>query len=178
MRRDRRGCESKMSLQKEVQTSGYGNRERQGNSEVDEIEENLDIVELNLKFVQCPIQTTLQVLGKKWTLLILRDIGFRRVDRFSRLLETVSGITPRVLSMRLKELEETGYIKCVEKQKRPMIMHWNLTQKGRDTLPILLNLLSFGSKWYPEVVFRDLKTRSRLNQIFTRKEMRILNKYS
>jgi DNA-binding HxlR family transcriptional regulator len=150
----------------------------QRNLEANEIEENADVVELNLRFVHCPIQTSLQVLGKKWTLLILRDIGFRRIDRFNRLLETVSGITPRVLSMRLKELEKTGYIKCIEKQKTPVVVRWSLTQKGRDTLPILLKLLSFGSKWYPEIVFEDSKARSRLNQIFTSKEIKILNQYS
>ena len=67
--------------------------------------ETSEIIQLNFKFAQCPIQTALRVLGKKWTLLILRDIGFRKVHRFNRLLESVSGITPRVLSMRLKELE-------------------------------------------------------------------------
>jgi DNA-binding HxlR family transcriptional regulator len=137
-----------------------------------------EIVQLNLRFVHCPIQTSLLVLGKKWTLLILRDIGFRGVDRFNRLLETVSGITPRVLSMRLKELEQEGYIKCVERQKNPMIVRWTLTEKGRDALPILLKLLSFGSKWYPEIVFEDDKVRTRLNQIFTPKEVKILSKYA
>jgi len=140
--------------------------------------ENSEIVELQLRFVYCPIQTTLQVLGKKWTLLILRDIGFRKIDRFNRLLETVSGITPRVLSMRIKELERAGYIKCIRNNRSPMVVQWALTRKGRDTLPILLKLLSFGSKWYPEFVFEDSKARTKLSQIFTPREMKILNKYS
>ncbi len=161
-----------LSLQTDVQRRG----EKQANESLQI--NNSEIVQLNLKFVRCPIQTALQVLGKKWTLLILRDIGFRKIDRFNRLLETVNGITPRVLSMRLRELERTEYIRCIEKQRSPMIVRWTLTRKGRDTLPILLKLLSFGSKWYPEIVFDDTKARNRLDQIFTRREMKILSKYS
>jgi DNA-binding HxlR family transcriptional regulator len=107
------------------------------------------------KFAQCPIRASLGVLGKKWTLLLLRDIGFVGVDRFNRLLETVPGITPRVLSMRLKELEKEGFIECIEKGKSPMIVRWALTEKGRDVLPILMLITSFGSKWHADVVFED-----------------------
>jgi DNA-binding HxlR family transcriptional regulator len=160
------------SLQSEVQSSS-----EKMVLETREVEDS-EIVQLDLKFVHCPIQTTLQVLGKKWTLLILRDIGFRKIDRFNRLLETVRGVTPRVLSMRLKELERTGYIKCKKDRRSALIVRWALTRKGRDTLPILLRILLFGSKWYPEIVFEDEGARSRLNQIFTRKEMKILHKYA
>ena len=59
----------------------------------------------DVKFAQCPIKTSLGVLGKKWTMLILRDIGILGVDRFNRLLDSISRLTPRVLSMRLKELK-------------------------------------------------------------------------
>jgi DNA-binding HxlR family transcriptional regulator len=57
-------------------------------------------------FIKCPIKTSLGVLGKKWTMLIIRDIGVYKITRFNRLLESIEGITPRVLSMRLKELEK------------------------------------------------------------------------
>src|SRR5271155_2834728 len=58
-----------------------------------------------VEFKVCPIKASLGVLGRKWTLLILRDIGFRKIGRFNELLRSVSGLTPRVLSMRLSELE-------------------------------------------------------------------------
>jgi DNA-binding HxlR family transcriptional regulator len=67
-------------------------------------------------FIECPIKASLKVLGKKWTILIIRDIGVYKVARFNRLLESVSGITARVLSMRLKELEKEGFIECIEKR--------------------------------------------------------------
>ena len=74
---------------------------------------------------------------------------------FNRLLESISGLTPRVLSMRLKELEEEDFIECVEESRSPSMVIWRLTQKGKDTLPILMQLTAFGSKWYSDVVFED-----------------------
>ena len=112
-----------------------------------------------IEFVQCPIRTSLGVLGKKWTMLLLRDIGILGIDRFNRLLDSLPGLTPRVLSMRLKELEKEGYIHCIEKGKSPMIVRWNITEKGRDIIPILLQFTAFGSKWYADVVFKDKKPR-------------------
>jgi DNA-binding HxlR family transcriptional regulator len=67
-----------------------------------------------VRFINCPIKTSLGVLGKKWTIMIIRDIGFLKINRFNRLLESIQGLTPRVLSMRLKELEKEGFIECTE----------------------------------------------------------------
>ncbi len=123
----------------------------------------------DLKFQQCPIKASMGVLGKKWTTLILRDIGFRKIDRFNHLLESVPGLTPRVLSMRLKELERDGMIEKVEDETSPMVIRWALTEKGEDALPILMRLIAFGSKWYAREVFEDKVPRS-LNEIFTKPE--------
>jgi len=129
-----------------------------------------------VEFVECPIKTSLGVLGKKWTMLILRDIGFRRIDRFNRLLESVPGLTPRVLSMRLKELEEDGYIECIENQKSPMIVRWSLTQKGNETLPILMRFIGFGSRWYAHEVFEDKIPRT-LTELFNPDALEIMRGY-
>jgi DNA-binding HxlR family transcriptional regulator len=68
------------------------------------------VIKPQVRFIECPIKTAQGVLGKKWTILIIRDIGLNKIRRFNRLLESIPGITPRVLSMRLKELEKEGYI--------------------------------------------------------------------
>jgi len=109
------------------------------------------------------------VFGRKWTTLILRDIGFRRIDRFNNLIESVPGLTPRVLSMRLKELEKDGIIQKTEDETSPTVVRWTLTEKGMDALPILMRLMAFGSKWYADEVFEDKVPRS-LNEIFTKPE--------
>jgi DNA-binding HxlR family transcriptional regulator len=118
-----------------------------------------------VEFINCPIRTSLGILGKKWTILILRDIGFLRINRFNRLLESIKGLTPRVLSMRLKELEKEGFIECSEEKRSPMMVQWDLTEKGKDTMPILMQLTAFGSKWYSDIVFEDKKPRM-LKEIF------------
>ena len=124
-----------------------------------------------VKFVQCPIRTSLGVLGKKWTMLILRDIGFLKIVRFNRILESISGLTPRVLSMRLRELEEEGFIEREGGKREPIEVVWKLTEKGRDTMSILIQLTAFGSKWHADVVFKDKRPRS-LNEIFPQPEAR------
>jgi DNA-binding HxlR family transcriptional regulator len=77
--------------------------------EKEKLDHNYDkeiIIQPQVKFVNCPIRTILGILGKKWTILIIRDIGVRKINRFNRILESIAGLTPRVLSMRLKELEK------------------------------------------------------------------------
>ncbi len=73
--------------------------------------------------------------------------------------------------MRLKELEKEGLIECSEEKRSPMIVLWRLTQKGKDTLPILMQLVAFGSKWYSDVVFEDKMPR-KLKEIFPQPEAR------
>jgi DNA-binding HxlR family transcriptional regulator len=130
-----------------------------------------DMLLPQVRFIECPIKTSLGVLGKKWTMLIIRDIGFRGIDRFNRLLESIPGLTPRVLSMRLKELEREGLIECTEEKRSPMMVLWRLTEKGKDTLPILMQLTAFGSKWHADVVFEDKMPR-KLIEIFPQPEAR------
>jgi DNA-binding HxlR family transcriptional regulator len=122
-------------------------------------------------FIKCPIKTSLGVLGKKWTMLIIRDIGVYKITRFNRLLESVAGITPRPLSMRLKELEKKGFIERAEERRSPMIVQWRLTERGKDTPPILMQLVAFGSKWYSDIVFEDKKPRM-LTDIFPQPKAR------
>ena len=126
-----------------------------------------------VKFAQCPIKNSLGILGKKWAMLVLRDIGILGVDRFNRLLASIPGLTPRVLSMRLKELEKEGFIKCIEKGNSSMIVQWTLTEKGRDALPILLQFTAFGSKWHADVVFED-KTPRTPDELFQPKAMKVM----
>ena len=123
----------------------------------------------DVKFQKCPIKASMGVFGRKWTMLMLRDIGFRKIDRFNHLLESIPGLTPRVLSMRLKELEKDGIIEKMPVEDALGVVRWTLTEKGEDALPILMRLIAFGSKWYAKDVFEDKVPRS-LNEIFTKPE--------
>ncbi len=108
----------------------------------------------------CPIAESLGVLGKKWTLLIIRDIGWQRADRFNSLLRTIPGLTPRVLSMRLRELEREGILTRVKEHRSSRLVHWTLTEKGQYVMPVLMRLTAYGSRWLPDRVFEDEKPRT------------------
>jgi DNA-binding HxlR family transcriptional regulator len=110
-------------------------------------------------FVNCPITASLGVLGKKWTMLILRDVALLRVDRFNQILRSIPGLTPRVLILRLRELQNDGIIEPVVIQGPPKQVRWRLTRMGEDTIPILMSFISFGATWYPEKIFEDGRPR-------------------
>ena len=91
----------------------------------------------------------LAVLGKRWTFHILRNIGIEHVERFNQILKAIPGLTPRVLIMRLNELELCSLIKPVTIQEKPRLVRWVLTDKGNDALPIIKGYSSYIGKWYP-----------------------------
>ncbi|MFA7197791.1 MAG: helix-turn-helix domain-containing protein [Methanoculleus sp.] len=105
------------------------------------------------------------MLGKKWTLLILRNIALQNINRFNQIRRSLPGLTSRVLVMRLHELEEAGFIRAVNVRECPRIVEWELTEKGSDTIPILMSLLAFGAKWYADEVFEDCQART-LGEIY------------
>jgi DNA-binding HxlR family transcriptional regulator len=119
----------------------------------------------SVKFKNCPIKVTIGVLGKKWTLLILRDIALLNISRFNQIRRSLPGLTSRVLIMRLHELENYGLIESVVIKEKPRVVEWTLTEKGKDTVPILLSIMSFGAKWYPDEVFGDNRPRT-LEEIY------------
>ena len=101
-----------------------------------------------------PIKPDLGILGHKWSLVILTDVGLRGVDRFSEILRTNDGLSPRVLSLRLRELENAGMIRRVEASTPPRPVRWVTTEKGVDLLPALVRLIVFGARWNAENPFR------------------------
>jgi len=128
-------------------------------------EDSPDLLTPAVPIAACPIATSLGVLGRKWTILILRDMAMMKKERFSELLKSTPGLTPRVLSNRLRELEGEGMIERVERRKGPNLVRWTLTDKGNDTIPILIGFAAFGSKWHADGVFED-KTPNRLREVY------------
>ncbi len=93
----------------------------------------------------CSIQRTLDVVGDRWTLLILRDL-FRGVRRFSQ-LQTDLDIARNLLSDRLARLTQADIVERIPYQDRPMRYEYVLTDKGRDLSPSLLALMRWGDQW-------------------------------
>lgn len=119
----------------------------------------------------CPIATSLRLLGKKWTMLVLRDIAMRDMGRFSQLMKGIPGITPRILSARLKELERERMIVKTANRKSAKAVRWKPTEKGWDALPILFSYTAFGSKWFASQVFEDGKPRE-IREIYPQRNLR------
>jgi DNA-binding HxlR family transcriptional regulator len=92
----------------------------------------------------CSIARALEVVGERWSLLILRDafLGLRRFDDFQRSL----GVARNVLAHRLDRLVEAGVFERVRYTERPPRFEYRLTERGRDLYPVLFGLMRWGDK--------------------------------
>jgi DNA-binding HxlR family transcriptional regulator len=96
----------------------------------------------------CSIARALEVVGERWTLLVLREALFGK-NRFDEFREAL-GIAPNVLTIRLERLTEEGLLKRVRYRERPERFAYHLTPKGQELAPILLLLMKWGDRHYPE----------------------------
>jgi DNA-binding HxlR family transcriptional regulator len=119
----------------------------------------LEIVYNSPELKSCPIEATFRIIGKKWAVLIIREM-FRGTTQFNRFLENIEGITPKVLTERLRELEKLGIIKRRIVSEYPVRVEYELTDLGKAFEPVLLAAGSFSMRYMPEVVFKDGKPRS------------------
>jgi DNA-binding HxlR family transcriptional regulator len=92
----------------------------------------------------CSIAATLELIGERWTLLIIRDafLGVRRFDHFQARL----GIARNVLQARLARLVEEGILRRVAYHERPRRYEYRLTTKGVDLWPVLVALMKWGDR--------------------------------
>lgn len=101
----------------------------------------------------CVIAQTLDVLGDRWTLLILRDL-MAGLHRYNDILESCSGMSPNVLSDRLKRLEAEKLVVRNYYKELPPRVEYTLTDKGWAVRPVLLSLLDWGRS-YVEPITED-----------------------
>jgi DNA-binding HxlR family transcriptional regulator len=92
----------------------------------------------------CPVASTLEVIGERWTLLIIRDVflGIRRFDDLQRDL----GVARNILQVRLERLVEEGVLVKRPYQERPLRCEYRLTEKGADLWPVLVSMLQWGDR--------------------------------
>jgi DNA-binding HxlR family transcriptional regulator len=86
------------------------------------------------------------ILGSKWTALILRDLA-NGSKRFGEFEASLNGISPRTLSQRLDDLEQEGIITKKSFAEAPPRVEYSLTDKGRDLLPILKSMAAWGARY-------------------------------
>ncbi len=96
----------------------------------------------------CPVATSLDILGDKWTLLILRDMIWRHKCLFSEFKESPEHIPSKMLSNRLKKLEALGFISKKEGLTNKKSVYYLMEQKGIDAFPIMIEMAIFTSKHF------------------------------
>ncbi|MCE1237119.1 MAG: helix-turn-helix transcriptional regulator [Hyphomicrobiales bacterium] len=93
----------------------------------------------------CPVRATADIVGYKWTTLIVRDLLSGK-KRYSQLQRSVSGISPRVLAERLKQLEEAGLVEKRIFATVPPTTEYELTALGRELEGVIAAMAAFGAK--------------------------------
>ena len=99
----------------------------------------------------CPVTSTLDIFGDKWTLIVVRDLllGKRLYREFS---ESPEGIPTNILADRLKRLQAEGIVTREPYQERPLRYAYQLTEKGEDLLPVLAAIARWANHYIPGTV--------------------------
>lgn len=113
-----------------------------------------------VRWEHCPIAVTLGVLGRKWTLTVLRDIAFFPKASFALIRRGNRGLQPRTLSQRLAQLQREGLVRKVVPSVDPHHPYYELTERGLAVWPILAALFQFGISERPAAVFADARERN------------------
>ncbi len=92
----------------------------------------------------CSIARSLELVGERWTILVLRDVflGRRRFDQ----MQSSLGVARNVLAARLERLVDEGILEKVPYQERPLRHEYRLTSKGLDLWPVIVELLRWGDR--------------------------------
>ena len=98
--------------------------------------------------IACSIARAVDVMGQRWTPLILRDL-FAGMARFEDIRRDL-GIASNVLAVRLDDLERHGVVERRQYQSAPVRHEYVLTEKGRDLYPVIATLVAWGDKWLAE----------------------------
>jgi len=95
---------------------------------------------------ECAAARTLEVVGERWSLLILRDALFRGYTHFSDFQKSL-GIAANILARRLEVSVAAGIMKAVPTSSHPNHWEYVLTEKGQDFKPVVVALTAWGDKW-------------------------------
>jgi DNA-binding HxlR family transcriptional regulator len=95
----------------------------------------------------CPVARTLDLIGERWTILLLRDLLLQGPRRFQDFQDSLPGVAPNTLSARLKSLEENGLVQRQLYTDRPPRVEYVLTEKGKSLGPVVKAMREWGTKY-------------------------------
>lgn len=96
---------------------------------------------------ECPVATTVRLIGNKWKLLILRNLIYTGVQRFSDFIKSIPGLSKKVLTDNLRELEEDGLIEREAFAEVPPRVEYSLSELGKTLKPVLDALSDWGNEY-------------------------------
>ena len=96
--------------------------------------------------MRCPIARALEIIGERWTILLLRDLVRFGPRKFHDFEQSLAGIGPNTLSARLKRLEDAGIIERRFYEQHPPRAEYVLTEKGKELRPVLKTLFDWGQR--------------------------------
>ncbi len=94
----------------------------------------------------CPVSISLETIGDRWSLLIIRDLMVRGYHTYKQFLEAGEGIATNILADRLHKLEAAGILTAQPAPDDARRIHYRLTEKGIDLAPVVLDLLLWASR--------------------------------
>jgi DNA-binding HxlR family transcriptional regulator len=94
----------------------------------------------------CPVARALDVIGERWTLLVLRDLLLHGPRRFQDFQDSMPGLAPNTLSARLKAMEASGLVDRRQYSDHPPRLEYHLTDKGKSLGPVVKALRDWGQR--------------------------------
>lgn len=101
---------------------------------------------MNKELPACPVEITMGLIGDKWKVLIVRDL-LTGTKRFGELKKSVTGITGKVLTSNLRQMEESGLVKRKVFAEVPPRVEYTLTETGFSLKPILDSMVQWGNEY-------------------------------
>lgn len=99
---------------------------------------------------KCPVTFALDIFGDKWSLIILRDILFKKKKYYGEFLNSAEKISTNILADRLGKLESEGLITKTRDSQNLSRFIYRLTRKGEDLLPLMLEIIEWSTKYDPQ----------------------------
>jgi len=99
---------------------------------------------------KCPVTFALEIFGDKWSLVILRDIFFKGKKHYREFLDSPEKISTNILASRLKKMEAEGLLLKTPDTQNLSSFVYSLTDKGKDLLPLLLDMVEWSVRYNPQ----------------------------
>lgn len=100
----------------------------------------------------CPVETCVQLIGSKWRLLIMRDLLMNESLRFKQLQRSVGGVSQKVLTSNLRDMEHAGLVVRRVYPEVPPRVEYSLTETGQSLKPIIDAMWAWGEKYQEDAV--------------------------